>query len=57
MVTGWRFLTLSAGIFLAAVVTIRGVLALIDRRAHRADSVTEQWLTEHRVEAPSERPR
>ena len=57
MATGWGFLALSGGIFLSAVVIIRGMMALIDRRGHRADSVTERWLTDHLVEAPSGRTR
>ena len=57
MVTGWRFLALSGGIFIVTIGIVRGVRALLDRRAHDGDSVTEQWLADHRVEAPSERTR
>ena len=48
MVSGWPFLAISGGIFLGTIGVVRGVLALLDRRAKQRDSMTEQWLADQR---------
>jgi len=52
MVTGWRFLAVSGGIFLAVVGIVQAVATLVDRYTKRIDPLTEQWGAEHRVEPP-----
>lgn len=57
MVTGWRFLALSGTLFALVVAVVRGVLALVDRRAKSTHPfVSEQWLAEHHVSPPRDWP-
>ena len=53
MVTGWRFLAVSGGIFLAVVGIVQAVAMFVDRYTKRIDPLTEHGgRAEHRVEPP-----
>jgi len=51
--TGWLFLAVSGGIFLAVVGIVQAVAALVDPYSQRIDPLTEHGgRAEHRVEPP-----